>query len=122
MKEKVLDCVLLILKLLLPLLLLIPLVIFSVGLIETRLFDLSHLGEAGYHSGYMFYFFATTLLLLAINVGVLVLTGVARLIVAFCKESPKKERHARFFHLFFWAPPANQLLYVLLLIVLSVVT
>lgn len=121
MKAKFWDTILLILKIALPLILLIPLAVFSYNLVESRIFDLQNQGEPGYHSGYMFYGFVSFLLLLLTNLGAVILTGIGRLIAQFCRSSSKRARHIKFFNLFFLAPFVSQLLYVLELIVLSFV-
>ena len=58
-KNKALDILLWCLKIILPILILIPLVFLSYRLVEGHLEDLENIGNDGYHSGMGLYIFIT---------------------------------------------------------------
>ena len=74
-KIKILDIVLLIVKIVLALLILIPLVFCSYNLIGVLAEDLANVGNEGYHSGTLFYLFASHVILLGANDHVIPATG-----------------------------------------------
>jgi hypothetical protein len=111
-KRKILDGFLLCMKLLLPVLILLPLVFVSWRLVEVRLEDLANLGNEGYHSGTGLFLFAAHVLLLCTN-GVLAgIGGICLFIVWRYKSSPKHRQNVRTFRWLTVAPAISQVLYV----------
>ena len=66
-KPKALDILLWCLKIILPILILIPLAFFTYRLIEGHIEDLANVGTEGYHSGMGLYVFASHVVLFAAN-------------------------------------------------------
>lgn len=115
-KATICDVTLTVLKLLLPVLLLLPLAFFSYRLIEGRLFDVAHLGEESYHSGTGLYFFASALLLLGVNLFCTVLGIVGWVIAYRHKTSPRRRENLITFRILTASPALCQILYGLILI------
>jgi hypothetical protein len=115
-KGKILDTVLLILKIVLVALLLFPLVFFTYRMIESQLFDLAHLGEPGFHSGTGLLVFASFILLAGMNLILVVLGALGWLTAAKCKRSTKAFRVLTF------APIASQAAYLLISLLVMWIT
>ena len=113
-KPKALDILLWCLKIILPILILIPLVFLSYRLVEGRLEDLANIGTEGYHSGMGLYIFASHTLLLAAN-AILTIVGCIGLVIAKkYKSSPTQRKNIITFRCLALAPLCSQILYVLI--------
>lgn len=120
-KQKILDGILLCLKILLPVLILIPLVFLSWRLVEIRLEDLANLGKEGYHSGTGLFLFAAHVLLLCAN-GVLAIVGGIILFIAWrYKSSPKHRQNVKTFRWLTIAPAISQVTFVLVNVVVMAI-
>ena len=112
-QNKVLDILLLCLKIILPALLLIPLAFFTYRLVECRMDDIANAGVEGYHSGMGLYIFASYVLLIAAN-AVLSLVGGVGLWIA--KRYTATPNHSKIFLCLTLAPMASQVLYTAMII------
>lgn len=122
MKEnKGLEFILLFLKIALPIAMLLPVIFFSVELVETRIFDLENVGNSSYHSGYSFYLFASSLVLLMVNGGVFLFAGIGFLVACLYKSCPTRRKKIRCSVWLMAAPFLNQLLYFLISYVIAIV-
>ena len=120
-KQKILDGILLCLKILLPVLILIPLVFLSWRLVEIRLEDLANLGKEGYHSGTGLYLFAAHVLLLCANGVFAVLGGIGLFVAWKYKSCPKHRQNVKTFRWLTVAPAISQVTFVLVnLIVMAI--
>ena len=90
-KHRVLDVILLILKIILPILIAIPLVFVSYRLIEGRIEDIKNIGNESYHSGLGLYILASNIILLIVN-GVLTLIGVVGILISVLYRSCLERR------------------------------
>lgn len=119
-KLKILEIFLLCIKILLPILILIPLVFFSYGLVEGRMRDIANIGNEGYHSGIALYVYASNIILLGANL-VLSLIGLSGWIISKNISCPIQKKNIVIFRCLTWAPLCSQLLYILInLIVLNI--
>lgn len=116
-KHRVLDIILLILKIILPILIAIPLVFVSYRLIEGRIEDLKNIGNESYHSGLGLYIFASHVLLLAANAILFVLGGAGLIISMQYKSCPNRKRNVKTFIWLTVAPMMSQWLYLLINII-----
>lgn len=116
-KHRVLDIILLILKIILPILIAIPLVFVSYRLIEGRIEDLKNIGNESYHSGLGLYIFASHVLLLAANAILFVLGGAGLIIAIQYKSCPKRRKNIKAFICLTAAPILSQWLYLLINII-----
>lgn len=91
-RNRILDAILLLLKVVLGVLTALPLVYFSYLLVDGHLFDMAHLGEPGYHSGTGLYVFASHLVLLGMNLILVILGILGWVTAAKCKRSTKAFR------------------------------
>ena len=115
MKEnKLLEFILLFLKIALPIAMIIPVIYFSFDLVEIRIFDLEHAGISGYYSGYGFSLFASSLVLLIMNGVVFLFAGIGLLVAYLYKECPTRKKKIRCSIWLMVAPFLNQLLYFLI--------
>ena len=112
-KPKALDILLWCLKIILPILILIPLVFLSYRLVEGRLEDLANIGTEGYHSGMGLYIFASHTLLLAANVILTILGCIGLVIANKYKSSPTQRKNIITFKCLALAPLCSQILYLL---------
>lgn len=120
-KRKFLDIFLLCLKIILPVLLLIPLVFFSYRLIEGRIEDIANIGVEGYFSGTGLYIFASHILLFVANIVLLILGCIGLLISKKYTSSPIQKKNIKTFLCLTFAPIVSQILYVIIcLIVINV--
>ena len=113
-QRKSLDVFLLCLKIILPILLLIPLIFFSYRLIEGRIHDIANIGNEGYHSGIGLYMFLSHIVLLAVNAVLLIISLIGLIIAKKYKASPIQKKNVRAFVWLTLAPIANQLLYLII--------
>lgn len=120
-KHIVLDILLWCLKIILPILILIPLVFVSYRLVDCHIEDLAYRGSEGYHSGMGLFLFAAHVLLLGAN-AVLTLVGIIGLIIAkLYKSTSKHRKNVITFICLSLAPLCSQCLYVLInIIVLNI--
>ena len=116
-KHRVLDIILLILKIILPILIAIPLVFVSYRLIEGRIEDIKNIGNESYHSGLGLYIFASHILLLAANAILFVLGGAGLIISMQYKSCPNRKRNVKTFIWLTVAPMMSQWLYLLINII-----
>ncbi len=122
MKEnKGLEFILLFLKIALPIAMLIPVIFFSFELVDIRIFDLENAGNSGYHSGYAFYLFASSLILLIVNGVVFLFAGIGLLVACLYKSCPTRKKKIRCSIWLVAAPFLNQLLYFLIPYVIALV-
>ena len=112
MKRRVWGGVLLCLKILLPILIVIPLAFFSWRLVETRLEDLANMGNDGYHSGTGLYLFASHILLLGANAVLTAVGCIGLLIAQKHKTSPRQKQNVKAFRCLAIAPAISQVIYV----------
>lgn len=120
-KRKILDIILLCLKIILPILILIPLVFFSYRLIEGRIEDIANIGNEDYHSGMGLYIFLSHLVLLGANVVLLIIGCIGLLVSRRYTSSPVQKNNILTFRCLAFAPVISQLLYVVInLIVMNV--
>lgn len=120
-KTKVLDVVLLVLKVLIPVVLLAAVVFFSYRLIEGHIFDLQHRGEESYHSGMGLYVFASHVVLACVN-AVMLIPCITGLVIAHKhRGTPARDQNVRTFRALIFTPLLSQVLYFWVsLIVLSI--
>jgi predicted small integral membrane protein len=111
-QRKSLDIFLLCLKIILPILLLIPLIFFSYRLIEGRIYDIANIGTEGYHSGIGLYIFLSHFLLLVVNAVLLIISGIGLIIAKKYKATPIHKKNVRAFVWLTLAPIFSQLLYL----------
>jgi hypothetical protein len=118
---KPLDVFLLCLKILLPILILIPLVFFTYRLTEGRMSDIANAGNDDYHSGLGLYIFASHMLLFIANVILAVIGAIGLLIATKYKTCPIQRKNIIAFRCLAIAPLCSQMLYVLInMIVMSI--
>ena len=113
-KQKTLEILLLCMKIVLPILIVVPLVFFSVKLAGMHMEDLANIGNPSYHSGTGLYVFASHTILFVCNI---VLTAIACVCLVTAnknKASPKRKRHLRFFRYLSMAPAVSQILYMVI--------
>lgn len=113
-KHKVLDILLWCLKIILPILILIPLVFLSYRLVEGHLEDLANIGNDDYHSGMGLYIFASHTLLFAANVILTVVGCIGWVIAKKYKSCPTQRKNIITFRCFALAPLCSQILYILI--------
>lgn len=120
-KTKVLDVVLLVLKVLIPVVLLATVVFFSYRLIEGHILDLQHRGEESYHSGMGLYVFASHVVLAGVN-AIMLIPCIAGLVIAHKhRGTPARDQNVRTFRALIFTPLLSQVLYFWVsLIVLSI--
>ena len=116
-KDKVKNAVLLCLKIILPILILIPLVFFTYRLIEGHIEDLSNIGTEGYHSGMGLYVFASHVVLFAANAVLTIIGAIGLLIAKKHKMSPAHNKNVITFRGLALSPLGSQILYVLITII-----
>lgn len=120
-KGKAIDIFLLCLKILLPILILVPLVFFTYRLIEGRIDDIANIGNEGYFSGTGLYVFLSHMVLFVINVVLLIVGCVGLLIAKKHTSTPIREKNIKVFLRLIFAPIVSQLLYVVIsLIILNI--
>ena len=111
---KLLDILLLLLKIILPIFLLLPLVFFSWRLIEGRVEDIANIGNPDYHSGLGLYIFASHVVLLGVNAVLLVVGCIGLLISKKYTATPTQAKNISIFRLLSLAPVASQVIYLLI--------
>ncbi len=119
MKNKPLDIVLLIFKILIPLLMIVPLVFFTYLSIINRIDYLEAIklyGEPPGHYGMAEFLYA--LLTVFINAGVFVITSICLLIAHLSKSSQKREKHKKYFAWMLLAPIAVTVLFFIIIILI----
>ena len=119
---KALDITILILKILTILALVFSLCLlafFSYRLVEGFVSDWKKADNPAYHSGIGLYYFASFIVLLGVNIGVGALNGIGQLVSYFHKSCPNRRENQRFFGWCNVVPVANQILYVVLLVILG---
>lgn len=120
-KIKILDIVLLIVKIFLALLILIPLVFCSYNLIGVLTEDLANVGNEDYHSGTLFYLFASHVILLGANAVLFVIGCICWLISKKNTSAPDRKKHATAFRWLMLAPIASQLVYTIISVVVLII-
>lgn len=113
-KDKILNVLLLSLKIILPIFIIVPLVFFSYRLIEGRLSDIANIGNDDYHSGIGLYIFLSHMVLFAANVILTVIGAIGLLIAKKHKSCPAHKKNVITFRCLALAPIGSQLLYVLI--------
>ncbi len=119
MKNKPLDIVLLIFKILIPLLMIVPLVFFTYLSIVNRIDYLEAIklhGEPPGHYGMAEFLYA--LIIFFINLGIFVISAIGLLIAHLFKTSQKREKHKKYFSWMLLAPIADTVLYCLILVLI----
>ena len=116
-RYKILNVLLLLLKVILPILILIPLVFVSYRLVEARISDIANAGNESYHSGSGLYIFASHTLLFAANGILTIIGGIGWLIAKKYKSSPIYRKNLMTFRCLTFAPLVSQLLYVLIIVI-----
>ncbi len=119
MKNKPLDIVLLIFKIIIPLLMIVPLVFFTYLSIVNRIDYLETIkiyGEPPGHYGMAEFVYA--LLTVFINAGVFVFTAICLLIAHLSKSLQKREKHKKYFSWMLLAPIADTVIFSLILILI----
>ena len=111
-QRKSLDIFLLCLKVILPILILIPLVFFSYQLIDGRIFEITHADPPPDPCGGMgLYILISPILLLGINAVLLIISIIGLIIAKKYKASPIQNQNVRTFAWLTLAPFFSQLLY-----------
>lgn len=116
-KPKALDILLWCLKIILPILILIPLAFFTYRLIEGHIEDLANVGTDGYHSGMGLYVFASHVVLFAANAVLAIIGAIGLLIAKTHKASPAHKKSVITFRCLALSPLCSQILYVLITII-----
>lgn len=116
-KDKVKNAVLLCLKIILPILLLIPLAFFTYRLIEGHIEDIANRGTEGYFSGMGLYVFASHVVLFAANAVFTIIGAIGLLIAKTHKASPAHKKSVITFRCLALSPLGSQILYVLITII-----
>ena len=116
-KDKVKNAVLLCLKIILPILLLIPLAFFTYRLIEGHIEDIANRGTEGYFSGMGLYVFASHVVLFAANAVLTIIGAIGLLIAKKHKASPAHNKNVITFRCLALSPLCSQILYVLITII-----
>ena len=116
-KRRVLDIILLILKIVLPILVAIPLVFVSYRLIEGRIEDLENIGNEDYHSGLGLYILASNIILFVTNCVLAVIGGAGLLISVLYRSCLKRRRNIKTFICLSAAPILSCWLYALITII-----
>lgn len=116
-KLKALDILLRCMKIILPILILIPLAFLSYRLVEGHLEDLANIGDDGYHSGMGLYIFASHTLLFAANAILTIVGCIGWVIAKRYKNCPKQRKNIITFRYLALAPLCSQMLYVLINII-----
>ena len=117
-KDKVKNAVLLCLKIIIPILILIPLVFFTYRLIEGHIQDLAERGTEGYFSGMGLYVFASHVVLFAANAVLTIIGAIGLLIAKKHKASPAHTKNVITFRCLALSPLGSQILYVLITIII----
>lgn len=119
MKNKPLDIVLLIFKIIIPILIILPLVFFTYLGIRNRIDYLEAIKLYGEQPGhYGMAEFLMALILAFINLCVFILTAICLLIAHLFKSSQKRAEHKKFFSWMLLAPVADTVLYSIILILI----
>ncbi len=113
-KAKPIDVFLLCLKIILPILVLIPLIFFTYRLTEGRMSDIANAGNDDYHSGLGLYIFASHILLLIANIILTVIGAIGLLIAVKYKTCPIQRKNIMTFRCLVLTPLCSQVLYVLI--------
>ena len=113
-KAKLLDIFLLCLKIILPILILMPLAFFSYRLTEGRMSDIANAGNDDYHSGLGLYIFASHVVLFIANAILAVIGAVGLLIAKKYKACSMQRQNIITFRCLAFAPLCSQMLYVLI--------
>ena len=114
-QRKALDVFLLCLKIILPILLLIPLIFFTYQLIDGRIWELSHIeNREPCNPGMALYAIVTHIILLGINTVLLIISIIGLIIAKKYKASPIHKKNVRAFVWLTLAPITNQLLYLII--------
>lgn len=116
-KDKVKNAVLLCLKIILPILILIPLVFFTYRLIEGHIQDLAERGTEGYFSGMGLYVFLSHMVLFAANAVLTIIGAIGLLIAKKHKTSSAHKKNLITFRCLALSPLGSQILYVLITII-----
>ena len=116
-KDKVNNAVLLCLKIIIPILILIPLAFFTYRLIEGHIEDLANVGTEGYHSGMGLYVFASHVVLFAANAVLTIIGAIGLLIAKKHKTSPAHKKNVITLRCLALSPLCSQILYVLITII-----
>ncbi len=120
-KVKFLDILLLCLKIILPILILIPLAFFSYRLAEGRMSDIANIGNDDYHSGLGLYIFLSHIVLFVANAILTVISTIRLLISKKYKTCPIQRKNIITFRCLTFAPLCSQVLYVLInMIILNI--
>lgn len=118
---KAIDILLLCMRILLPILILLPLVFLSCKLIEVRMEDLANAGKESYYAGSAFYIFASHVLLFFVYAVLTLLGGIGWIIARAYKSSLHQRTHVIAFRWLTFSPACAHVLYLLInLIVMNV--
>jgi len=121
MKRRFIDIFLDILKAVFIAALAVPSVFLFYRAAESYMYDLVHLGDEGYHSGFGLLVFLSVIFLIFVGLCVLLLIGLAILITRLSKTTQRKKNHTRFFLWLLLAPPANVLTYVAATVLMTLI-
>lgn len=113
-KYKVLEILLLCMRILLPILILIPLIFLSYQLIKVRMEDLANAGNDSYYAGSAFYIFASHVLLFAVDAVLTLVGGIGWIIAKAYKGSLHQRKHVTAFRCLTFAPVCAHVLYLLI--------
>ena len=116
-KDKVKNAVLLCLKIIIPILVIIPLAFFTYRLIEGHIEDIANRGTEGYFSGMGLYVFASHVVLFAANAVLTIIGAIGLLIAKKHKASPAHTKNVITFRCLALSPLGSQILYVLITII-----
>ena len=119
MKNKPLDIVLLIFKILVPLLVIVPLVYFTCLSIVNRIDVLEQIKIHGEPPGnYGMGEFISALLIAFINFCLIIINAICLLTAFLFKSSQKRDKHIFYFSVTLFAPIAATILYCVILILI----
>lgn len=119
MKTKPIDIIFLILKIIIPLLMIVPLIFFTYLSIVNHIDYLEAIklyGEPPGHYGMAEFLYA--LIICFINFGVFIITAICLLTAHLSKSSQKREKHKKHFSWMLLAPIADTVIFVLILVLI----
>ena len=122
MKNKPLDIVLLVFKILIPLLVIVPLVYFTFMSIVDRIDVLKQIKIHGEPPGnYGMGEFLSALFIAFVNFCCFIITGICLIIANCFKSSPKRDQHIKHFGLMIFAPIASTVLYCIITFLILII-
>jgi len=117
-KQKVFEILMLCVKIALPILVVVPLVYFSVKLAGMHMEDLANVGNPSYHSGTGLYVFASHTILFVCNIILTAIACICLLAANKNKVSPKRKSHLRHFRHLAMTPALSQILYMFINVII----